>query len=615
MDSNTTFDDEFMTDQEVMAEFGPNISGDEFMTDQEVMAEFGSKPSDDEFMTDSEVLEEFEKVFEKVETVVEEAKSGDAKDEEEEATDLMVSVDDEKSDKASSTTDSEIAQANTAASEFPRNAQTVDDYHAPNYGVVGAFGRAKAARVKFLQTKRGFGLIKLQDPPEVEVVKEAIRRLHLQLMNKVAQNDADYAFQIESICIAYDRLRKSCHEFVGKYEAIKKPSRKEKQWLDLSKEIEEQSDRELGEFMELKRAYILGNRTDGKTWTEVLAKIRSNGSFIPDRSKEIEYSNSSDVIFGVLDKKKKVYVKKADRVADSEKTAFGKKATEFSAATRAGIDSGMTVSDRNVSSTRLAERLGVSDLLARSETVFFEKTDGRVVREVYKVNSMEAFTGKNVMDMFELAQSVKNPGKLYGKKITFSAKAAKQMFDLQVIDLIAGQIDRHFHNVLACYEISGNDVVIKGIKGIDNDLAFGKIDATKQVDRLLPISDTDYDADGNVVKKKTGIPFISRELYDRLMTPGMDLVLKYDQLDLRSEPEIKALLDRFTYIRNEIKDLHDRGLLQIIDDEEEFEKQFIERMRSMQKTDQLIPSYMTSYVMERIFQKERGNFMEKWSYQ
>ena len=218
------------------------------------------------------------------------------------------------------------------------------------------------------------------------------------------------------------------------------------------------------------------------------------------------------------------------------------------------------------------------------------------------------------MTMLDLCKMVKMPGKLQGKTVTFSAKAAKQMFDLQILDVIAGQIDRHFDNVLADFEIDGNNIIIKAIIGIDNDMAFGVLDGTKESGKLSPISNTRTEADGSV-KRQTAIPYISRELYDNLMKPGMELMLKYDQLDLRSDAEIKALLDRFTYVRNEIRDLHQRGLIQIIDDEEEFKNMYIEKIRTMQDSDDLIPSYMSRYVKDNLHYSQLGNFFKDWIYE
>lgn len=87
------------------------------------------------------------------------------------------------------------------------------------------------------------------------------------------------------------------------------------------------------------------------------------------------------------------------------------------------------------------------------------------------------------------------------------------------------------------------------------------------------------------------------------MMPGMDLIFRYDQLDLRSDAEIKALIDRFIYVREEIRDLHQRGLLEILDDEREFAERYEERMRTLRANDQLSPSYMSRF-MGGIFRGE-----------
>ena len=585
------------------SEYTSKLSGNE----QDAMARAGAASSGDDFHNEQPELDGAGRIFEKLERTVEEVESGKANDGADSGEVLVT-----ESDKGSSTTMSSAQTTDAMHKEFPQNATSVSsDFK--NAKVISAFKQAKATRVDFLRTKRGFGLIKLQDPPEVDAVKESIRRLNLQLMNKVAQIDGDYAFQIESICLAYERLIKSCHDFGKDYSARKKLSRKEETWLDLSQKIEKQSEFELGEFKEIKRAFILGHRFVAKSWTDILAEIRTvdnsryKGPAQGGRSSKVDRLEVDNNVY---------FVKNQDRIADSEEDASKKgslKATEFKASQGAQINPGMTVADRNVSSNRVAERLGMGDILAKSITGFRINRGERI-----QSNYMEGIVGTNVMTLSQLVDSANGLSReenktLSGKTISFSGKAARQMFELQILDLISGQVDRHGGNIMTFYEISGDIINITGIKGIDNDMSFGNISAEHSFgNKYFALSDFAIGEENDSSKEKVSVPYISRNLYERLMIPGLEEVLKFDQFDLRSHEEIASLIKRFIFVRNKIKDLCKRGLMQIIDDDEELERIYRERMIQLMNDDKLAPSTFSRLITE--MGANGGNFLRGFRY-
>lgn len=384
------------------------------------------------------------------------------------------------------------ASASTVEPAFPRNAKTSGKNY--NRDVARAFSSSKEARDDFLATERTFGLIRLSEPREVTAVKNAINQLDNLLKASVPEPDADYAFQVASICLAYEGLLQSCRNYAGMFASIKRPSRTERSWLELAHEIEGYSEDELGKFNLIKGAYIQGTRIPGDKWTDVLFALRSTDvDSLIFLEKMGEGTSTVYRVKGKKDREKdgvkdvESFIKYEDRIANSLSDASDeKKATEFEVATEsAQIDAGSTVSDRNASSTRVAKRLGLSDTVARSETVLLsELGDRERVRRVFRANVMESVSGDNTMTMAKLSDSVRIASKgsdLYGKEIVFSGRAARQMFELQIFDLITGQVDRHFNNIMARFDISGSQVVITGIKAIDNDLSFGKVGADTQV--------------------------------------------------------------------------------------------------------------------------------------
>ena len=647
MDSNTTFEDEFMTDEEVIGEFGLSadefmtdeevieefglpadefmtdeevieefgLSADEFMTDQEVVEEFGSDIEGEEFLSDSEVLREFGQIFERVEKTVQKVESGKATLIESDEIKLPLSAMKKKTspDKSDGT-----GTAKTTIAPEHLGSTDMEEKGRRNTFVADAFTEAKEKRDKFLSTKR-FGLFAIGERPEVVAVKKSIRALNHMLEQKVPQLDTDYAFQIESICLGYISLINNCKEYEKSFEKIEKPSRAEEKWLNLSYDIAEQSDKELGNFKLIKGAYINGIRPKGDFWTDILFSVRAN----PLAMRIIEtVGEGSSTVHVVGNGKNQRFVKYEERMAESQEAAhrmdlanpsFDKngqlrtpKETEFRAATRdAKIDAGMTISDRNASSSRVAERLGLSEIVAKSDTILVRDEKG-----VYRANAMESVRGENVLDMRTLVERVQESPEdkeLYGKEISFSGKAARQMFELQIFDLITGQTDRNPGNYRVFYEIRGNTVQINGIKAIDNDISFGKISAEHSVGTLYALSDKNDDDE-----EIASIPFISQELYDRLMMPGLDLVLKYDQLDLRTDSEIKALLDRFTFVRNKVRDLCQRGLMEIVNDDEELERRYKDRMKSLKEKGKLARGFLSHALIDTIASSQNGNFLGSW---
>lgn len=131
----------------------------------------------------------------------------------------------------------------------------------------------------------------------------------------------------------------------------------------------------------------------------------------------------------------------------------------------AGIESNHNIAERNSAMSTVAEILGMEDLVARSETAVL--TDGS---KKYHGTFMESAKGSDLMHC--------QPGDLLLSSDTSidmeNDPLKKQLSDLQVLDYICGNIDRHVGNML--YQIQGTDsshLRLDKIQGIDNDCSFG----------------------------------------------------------------------------------------------------------------------------------------------
>ena len=95
---------------------------------------------------------------------------------------------------------------------FPTSTTTKARYR--NEALVTAHQAVLQNMNSFVATKRKFGLITISDYPEVAGVKEAIINLNELLTQDVAKGDADYAFELETICLAYEKLTRCCQECI-----------------------------------------------------------------------------------------------------------------------------------------------------------------------------------------------------------------------------------------------------------------------------------------------------------------------------------------------------------------------------------------------------------------
>ncbi|MBR5641741.1 MAG: hypothetical protein IKW92_06395 [Firmicutes bacterium] len=116
---------------------------------------------------------------------------------------------------------------------------------------------------------------------------------------------------------------------------------------------------------------------------------------------------------------------------------------------------------RNSAMSAVADVLGVPNLIARSRNMKFRDSKGNVVEGTFMdvAKGTDLGGGKN-----ENAQKLsKQPFKGAG------SEGLRQLCDLQVLDYICGNIDRHSGNIV--YELDKDGKII-GVQGIDNDTSF-----------------------------------------------------------------------------------------------------------------------------------------------
>ncbi len=144
-------------------------------------------------------------------------------------------------------------------------------------------------------------------------------------------------------------------------------------------------------------------------------------------------------------------------------TELGKMHNLDSTCKAGGIAQGSDISVRNVLTSRLAQHMGISDIIAKSTSVTVN-VEGKVMEG----SAMEEAEGLTIPKIVKLPEC-------QGKRLRYSPNALRQLNRLQIFDILCGQVDRHEGNFLCTYTVKENEVIIERLTGIDNDLSFGTL--------------------------------------------------------------------------------------------------------------------------------------------
>lgn len=215
---------------------------------------------------------------------------------------------------------------------------------------------------------------------------------------------------------------------------------------------------------------------------------------------------------------------------------LGKALTRQVVSGEAGIDVGENLSDRNILTSRAGLLLKVPQVLANSNAATIHKSGQNERAGI----AMEQAKGESYLDL--LNGEKKN-------KLDYTPEVVRQFACLRLLDAVCGQIDRHAGNLFVTTKEVNGRVLITGVQGIDNDMAFGTLSFMdlQEKQRELP---TLKDPDGAFT-----IPVVDAEMYQ--MMKGMTKEsLGYFFGDMLKGKYLKALWDRW------------KGIVDLIEEEE-----------------------------------------------
>ncbi len=180
------------------------------------------------------------------------------------------------------------------------------------------------------------------------------------------------------------------------------------------------------------------------------------------------------------------------------------------------------MAERNIATSVMAKMLGCEDVVAKSQRASLTDGAGNTQNGMF-MEEAKGQQGGNIMHSDQGRETNRALG---------NGELKKQLADLQILDLINGQVDRHLNNII--FQIDPETSAITGIKGIDNDQAFG----------LCGVNNSGYHSIN--LGLVTTVDKNTLECLNSITKP----CLVYNMQDLLSQEEIDALWDRMETVKN-----------------------------------------------------------------
>ena len=215
------------------------------------------------------------------------------------------------------------------------------------------------------------------------------------------------------------------------------------------------------------------------------------------------------------------------------------------ATTDALIDPGSELSKRNVASARMSKLLKLNtkehNLIAGSNLADVT-INGKTMQGII----MDGVPGMSTADL-------EKQEKAANREVKYSPTAFRELLNLQISDIIMGQIDRNRGNYLGDYTQKDNSVTeITHITGIDNDMCGGLLKYNyilykgyMGLNRLRNIADTN---------NNSWLPAFDKNLAEqiKLLTPE---IIHHNFCDILNKEEREAMIDRIKGVQKVIRKL------------------------------------------------------------
>ena len=275
------------------------------------------------------------------------------------------------------------------------------------------------------------------------------------------------------------------------------------------------------------------NKKDGKEaflkalWENPVEDLYSRNRHIRNESREAYYNimialnrHTTEYDLDMLLSNNKTFGESLQKLSED----FRKVANQKGIFASAGIGDKSRIDQRNSAMTDVARLLGMSGIIAKA-------TPMKIIHngQVKEGTFMEKAEGEDVRRLTQNSKMLK------ADKDSFNhPEGLKALANLQVLDYICGNIDRHAGNMLYQFGEENGKVVLTGICGIDNDTSFGTRTFEKSgVQNITPLS---------------SIKNITKSCYESLLTFPVD-TLKVVLADKLSKEELDAVCKRAALLK------------------------------------------------------------------
>ena len=279
---------------------------------------------------------------------------------------------------------------------------------------------------------------------------------------------------------------------------------------------------------------------NGQLLNSFIKKIREwmNKHENPENPGDDKWAYADDII-DILSELGKVFHGKQDKEDQNNvKQLIGRFGSYYYRATMsnsiatniAGIPENANITGRNVATYRLAELLGISELIPAATKVLYKDKNGNEHKGILMAGTVG-----------EPVARIKYLKKQHSQKIKLEKEVYLQLVSLQILDILTGQVDRHEGNILL-QNVQKLQHYSK-VTGIDNDMCFGNISyytLSGDMEFLKPLSAKIHPLEN---EKGTTLKMIDQELFDRVL--GLDeSLVRYAFADLLQKEEMEDFLDR-----------------------------------------------------------------------
>ena len=309
----------------------------------------------------------------------------------------------------------------------------------------------------------------------------------------------------------------------------------------LSEKEDDKSQRRLGYLKAIKRVIMEKYKTEAEAAKQLKLAYRKDDKLyafiIAMFGKDQEINNMMLEIMERTNAHPEEKDNDMDFINNELKEVMKKKTLSAISFRDAQIQKNAEISKRNVATSRLANFLQIGDMVSESKLVKLS-INGKQMNGI----SMEEAKGEKITSIVKNAEKNK-------KKVRYSPKAYRQLLNLQLFDLICGQVDRNMGNYLCEQEETDDAVEITQIKAIDNDIAFGNLDyediyqkGLYGINRMRNIEYAD----------ELQVPAVDKLFADRILALD-EKTINYLLCDVLSKSERTALIDRIDGVKRALR--------------------------------------------------------------